>query len=71
MLFPAFFTSSHFGQTNRVGYSVGAFWQWVPKKIRMGASYTLSQLINLDPSGRQFDHDIISINLETAYDLFK
>ena len=71
MPFLLFFTSSRFGQTNRVGYSVGAFWQWVPEKIRFGASYTVSQLINSDPSGRQLDHDIISLNLETAYDLFK
>lgn len=67
---PAFFTSRNFGQTNRRGYSFEAGVKWLEKKVRISAAYTISNLINPDPALRQLDNDIISINLETAYDLF-
>jgi hypothetical protein len=67
---PAFFTSRTYGQTNREGYSIELGMQWIEKKVRVSAAYTVSNLISADPSERQQDNDIISINLETAYDLF-
>ncbi len=67
---PAFFTSRANGQTNRKGFSVEAGIQWVEKKIRLSAGYTVSDLINPDLDRAQRNSDMISINLETAYDLF-
>lgn len=67
---PAFFTSRTFGQTNRRGYSFEAGIQWLEKKVRLSAAYTISNLINPDQTQRQLDNDVISISLETAYDLF-
>lgn len=67
---PAFFTSRSLGQTNRKGFAVEAGFQWVEKKIRLSAGYAISDLINPDPGLRQLDNDIITLNLETAYDIF-
>ncbi len=66
---PAFFTSRTF-QTNHKGNMIEVGMQWLEKKVRVSAGYTVSNLINPDSSGRQLDNDIISFNLETAYDLF-
>lgn len=66
---PAFFTSRNI-QTNRKGNTIEVGLQWLEKKVRISAGYTVTDLINPDPALRQLENDIITINLETAYDLF-
>ncbi len=66
---PAFFTSRMI-QTNRRGNGIEVGIQWLEKKVRLSAGYMVTDLINPDPALRQLESDIITINLETAYDLF-
>lgn len=67
---PAFFTSRSLGQTNRIGNAVEVGIQWLEAKVRLSAGYAVSNLINPDPDLTQLDNDIVTISLETAYDLF-
>lgn len=66
---PAFFMS-RFAQANSKGYGIEFGTQWIEKKVRVGVAYTFVDLINPDESKRQLSNDILSINLETAHELF-
>lgn len=65
---PGVYTPTSMGNTNRKGNFIELGFEWVPKKTRVSTRYVRADLINRDTSGRQYDADIIYINLETSYD---